>query len=124
MIIENDSKEVIGIIRLSKPATENGILTAGESQFLASRYWRKGHMKETKKLFYTHVFDVLAVEILYADVWEGNENSVKSLESYGYRLIETEDAVFSKNGERKKKYIFSLSKSHYQRSVNHDKSDR
>ena len=117
MIIENDSKKVIGIIRLSKPVTESGFLTAGESQFLASRYWRKGHMKEAKKLFYAYVFDVLAVETLYADVWEGNENSVKSLESYGYRLIETENAVFSKTRDRKRKLIFSLSKSDYQRTV-------
>ena len=74
-------------------------------------------MKEAKKLFYAYVFDVLSVETLYADVWEGNENSVKSLQSYGYRLIKTADDVFSKTGERKRKLIFSLSKSDYQRTV-------
>ena len=117
MIIENESNNVIGIIRLSKPAMKNSVLTAGESQFLSSRYWRKGHMKEAKKLFYAYIFDVLAVETLYADVWEGNENSVKSLQSYGYRLIKTADDVFSKTGERKRKLIFSLSKSDYQSTI-------
>ena len=52
MIISNESQKVIGIIRLGKPAMENGILAAGESEFLSSQYWRKGHMKEAKRLFY------------------------------------------------------------------------
>ena len=71
MIVSNDTHEVIGIIRLGKPEIENGVLVAGESQFLSSKYWRKGHMKEAKRLFYQYVFDVLAVDVLYADVWEG-----------------------------------------------------
>ena len=113
MIISNESHSVIGIIRLSKPEMDNGVLTAGESQFLASRYWRKGHMKEAKKLFYRYVFEELSVEKLYADVWEGNTNSIKSLEFYGYQLEETREEMFQKTGEYKKKYIYSLSKSNY-----------
>ena len=110
MIISNDSLAVIGIIRLGKPEMENGMLVAGESQFLASKYWRKGHMKEAKKLFYQYVFEELSVEKLYADVWEGNINSMKSLESYGYQLIETRKERFLKTGELATKYIYSLSK--------------
>ena len=115
MIISNETQNVIGIIRLGKPSMEDGKLVAGESEFLASRYWRKGHMKESKKLFYSYVFDVLSVELLYADVWEGNENSIKSLESSGYKLIETTDGFFTKTGRTMKKYIFTLSKEDYQR---------
>ena len=99
MIISNETRDVIGIIRLGKPEMENGILVAGESQFLLSKYWRKGHMKETKKLFYSYVFDVLSVERLYADVWDGNTNSIKSLEFYGYKRIETKRERFAKTGE-------------------------
>ena len=115
MIVSNASQKVIGIIRLGKPTMENGILVAGESQFLSSQYWRKGHMKETKKLFYQYVFEVLSVEMLYADVWEGNINSIKSLESYGYTLIKTTNGFFTKTGHNLKKYIFGLSKNDYQR---------
>lgn len=118
MIISNESQKVIGIIRLGKPEMENGMLVAGESEFLSSKYWRKGHMKETKKLFYQYVFDVLSVEMLYADVWEGNENSIKSLESSGYNLIETIDGFFVKTGKNMKKYIFTLSKNDYYRRLN------
>lgn len=117
MIISNESQKVIGIIRLGKPAMENGVLVAGESQFLLSQYWRKGYMKEAKALFYPYVFGVLSVEMLYADVWEGNINSIKSLESYGYKLIETTKGLFAKTGQNLRKYIFSLSKKDYERCV-------
>lgn len=119
MIISNDSLAVIGIIRLGKPEMENGILVAGESQFLLSQYWRKGHMKEAKKLFYRYVFEELSVEMLYADVWENNVNSVKSLEYYGYKLLESRKELFSKTGECAIKHIYSLSKTDYLDNLNH-----
>lgn len=115
MIISNENHKVIGIIRLGKPEMVDGILTAGESQFLASQYWRKGHMQEAKKLFYQYVFNELSVEKLYADVWEGNINSQKSLESYGYQRVETRTELFSKTGEYKQKYIYALSKTEFRR---------
>lgn len=113
IIISNDTQKVIGIIRLGKPETANGILIAGESEFLSSQYWRKGHMKEAKQLFYAYVFGKLSVEILYADVWAENTNSIKSLEFYGYKRIETKREVFSKTGKLQEKHIYSLSKSDY-----------
>ena len=60
--------------------------------------------------FYQYVFNVLSVEMLYADVWEGNTNSIKSLEFYGYKLIETRKERFAKTGEYAIKYIYALSK--------------
>lgn len=113
MMISNETQEVIGIIRLGKPEMENGILVAGESEFLASQYWRKGHMKEAKGMFYRYVFEELSIEMLYADVWEGNTNSIMSLESYGYQLIEVRPEIFSKTGQRLNKYIYALSKKDY-----------
>lgn len=115
MILSNETREVIGILRLGKPEPENGKLAAGESQRLASRYWRKGHMKEAKGLFYRYVFEELAVEILYADVWEGNTNSIRSLESYGYQLAETTREIFSKTGKPAEKYLYILRKEDYYR---------
>lgn len=117
MIISNVTQAVIGILRLGKPEMENGLLVAGESQILSSQYWRKGHMKEAKRLFYPYVFEHLSVDVLYADVWAGNTNSIKSLESYGYKLIETRSEVFSKTGKRSDKYIYSLSKEDYYRNL-------
>ena len=113
MIISNETQAVIGILRLGKPERVNGLLVAGESQILSSGYWRKGHMKEAKRLFYPYVFEQLSVDVLYADVWAGNTNSIKSLESYGYKWIETRSEVFPKTGKRAEKYIYSLSKDDY-----------
>ena len=113
IIISNETHNVIGIMRLGKPKLENERLIAGESQFLSSQYWRKGHMKEAKKLFYHHVFEELSVDTLYADVWAGNTNSIRSLESYGYKLIETRRELFRKTGKSVLKYIYSLSRNDY-----------
>lgn len=113
MILSNETQEVIGILRLGKPQIENGKLTAGESQRLSSRYWRKGHMKEAKRLFYQYVFEELSVDILYADVWEGNVNSRKSLESYGYKLVAVTDGFFSKTGKMAKQYLYAFTKEDY-----------
>lgn len=117
MIISNETHEVIGLIRLGKPGFEDGILTAGESEFLASPYWRKGHMKEAKKLFYPYVFDTISVEVLYADVWEGNTNSIESLKFYGYQLIESKIEFFPKTGKDTLKHIFRLTKHEYRRRL-------
>ena len=113
MIISNETNSVIGIIRLSKPQIENNISTAGESEIIASKYWRKGYMKETKKLFYQYVFNELSIDTLYADVWDVNINSMKSLESSGYKLIETKEEFFTKTGTMSKKHIYLLSKNDY-----------
>lgn len=120
MILSNDTQEVIGILRLGKPKMENGMLTAGESQFLSSQYWRKGHMKDAKKLFYQYVFNELSIEMLYADVWAENTNSIKSLESYGYKLIETKHEIFSKTGKLTEKYIYALSKNDYYHNLTNE----
>lgn len=117
MILSSETQEVIGIMRLGKPEMENGILSAGESQRLCSRYWRKGHMKEAKKLFYRYVFEELSVDVLYADVWEGNINSIKSLETSGYQLKEIVNGIFPKTGKSAKMYIYSFSKDDYYRNL-------
>lgn len=114
VIISNETRKVIGIMRLGKPSKENDLLISGESQRLHSSFWRKGHMKEAKKLFYEYVFNVLEIDVLYADVWEGNINSIKSLEASGYKLIEERIDKFQKTGENKTKYIFSFTKDNYQ----------
>ncbi len=63
------TQELIGIIRLGKPNQDKWLIVSGESQRLHSNYWRKGHMKEVKKLLYNYAFDNLGIDILYDDVW-------------------------------------------------------
>ena len=120
VILSNQTQSVIGILRLGKPEMENGLLVAGESQILSSQYWRKGHMKEAKQLFYRHVFHTLSVDILYADVWAENTNSVRSLEFYGYKRVETRQEIFSKTGKPALKYVYSLTRQDYERREQRD----
>jgi len=119
MIINQKTDQVIGIMRLSPPEKEGDCLIAGESQRLHSAYWRKGHMKEAKGLFYRHVFDDLGVDILYADVYEGNINSIKSLEASGYDLIDQSTGASPKTGQVCQVYIYELTKSRYQERWRH-----
>lgn len=108
MIEELETNKVIGMMRISYPEYKEGVLVAGDSQRLHSAYWRKGYMKESRKLIYDYVFNELKVDILYADVWEGNENSSKSLESVGYKLIEKKSEHFAKYNRTQNKLYYQL----------------
>lgn len=108
MVEEKRTGDVIGMMRISYPKPDNGVMVAGDSQRLHSDYWRKGYMKESRKLIYGHVFDKLEVDVLYADVWKGNVNSEKSLESVGYQFSYEEDAYFKKYDRIQPKRYYRL----------------
>lgn len=110
MMEEKASNKVIGMMRLSFPEEHNGKLIAGDSQRLHSDYWRKGHMKEARKLMYHYAFDILGVDMLLADALKDNMNSCKSLESVGYELYDTKEEFFKKHGKSLMKYYYKLTK--------------
>lgn len=95
-IFDNRNSKIIGIMRLSYPEFINGKLTSGDSQRLLSSYWRKGYMKEARKLLYFFAYKNLNIEMLVADVWEGNTNSLESLKSVGYQINERRLEYFKK----------------------------
>jgi RimJ/RimL family protein N-acetyltransferase len=108
MIVEKKTENVIGMIRISHPERKGEKLVAGDSQRLHSNYWRKGYMKESRKLIYNYVFTCLKVDVLYADVWEGNINSSKSLEAAGYQLIDIKSEYFKKYDRMQNKLYYEL----------------
>lgn len=110
MIEEKSSNEVIGMMRLSFPEKRDGKLIAGDSQRLHSSYWRKGHMKEARKLMYNYAFNELCIEELIADAFADNINSCKSLESVGYELFDTSEGFFKKKGKMLKTNYYRLTK--------------
>ncbi|MCP3740433.1 GNAT family N-acetyltransferase [Rossellomorea sp. BNER] len=103
MIEEKSSGKVIGMMRISHPEFHGQYLVAGDSQRLHSSYWRRGFMKESRKLLYEYVFDVLV-----ADVWEGNVNSIKFLENVGYRLTDVKSEYFKKYNRMNNKLYYQL----------------
>lgn len=108
MIEEKKTGKVIGMMRISHPEYLGRQLIAGDSQRLHSNYWRKGFMKESRQLIYDYVFNTLNVDVLYADVWEGNNNSIKSLESAGYKLIDIKREYFKKYNRMQNKLYYEL----------------
>jgi RimJ/RimL family protein N-acetyltransferase len=108
MMEEKASGNVIGMMRISHPEYIGGQLVAGDSQRLHSAYWRKGFMKESRTLIYNYVFSELKVDVLYADVWEGNISSIKSLEAAGYRLVDVKQEYFKKYDRLQNKLYYQL----------------
>lgn len=116
MIEEIKSGKVIGMMRISYPEKKGDQLVAGDSQRLHSNFWRKGYMKESRKLIYDYVFNFLKVDVLFADVWEGNFNSSKSLESVGYKLIDVKSEYFKKYNRIQNKLYYELHASWWNKS--------
>jgi len=86
-IVDSNSRKTIGIYYLWKPIQKidgNTIIPA-ESQRLARHCWRKGYMKESRKLVYNFAFNTLEVEEIHAQVWKKNINSIKSMEHSGFK---------------------------------------
>jgi len=110
MIEEKRTGNVIGMMRISYPTMNEGQKVAGDSQRLHSDYWRKGYMKESRKLIYDYVFRDLQVEALYADVWKGNTNSEKSLESVGYEFLFEKEEYFEKYDRLQMKRYYQLTR--------------
>jgi RimJ/RimL family protein N-acetyltransferase len=108
MIEEKVNQNVIGMMRISHPEYQVNQLVAGDSQRLHSDYWRQGYMKESRKLVYDYVFNEMKVDVLYADVWEGNISSSKSLEAAGYKLIDVKKEYFKKYNRIQNKLYYQL----------------
>ncbi|MBM7662957.1 RimJ/RimL family protein N-acetyltransferase [Bacillus mesophilus] len=115
MIEEKTSGKVIGMMRISHPEQRGNQLVAGDSQRLHSDYWRKGYMRESRKLIYDYVFNTLKIDVLYADVWEGNVNSIKSLVSAGYKLIDCRKEYFKKYNKTQNKLYYELREATWKR---------
>lgn len=113
VIINIETSKLIGIMRISFPKDANGVLSAGDSQFLHSDFWRKGYMKEARRLVYDYVFNTLHVDRLIADVRQGNTNSIKSLQSVGYRLYNSEPFYCEKYNRTETLLYFELKKDVY-----------
>lgn len=107
-IFNKQNLEIIGLMRLSFPEVCNGKITSGDSQRLHSSYWRKGYMKESRKLVYEYAYSVLKIDTLYADVWEGNINSLESLKSVGYKIFDKEEEYFNKQNKTIIKHYLKL----------------
>lgn len=114
-ITDADTRKTIGIYYLWKPVVQidGKKIIPAESQRLAKHCWRKGHMKESRKLVYKFAFDELEVDEIHAQVWKNNVNSILSMEHAGFKKYkEIEKSIY----KYKKNYIechYRLSRSNF-----------
>jgi len=92
----------------------NGLRVAGEGNRIAKEFWRKGHNKEARALLFRYVFDELRADLIETEAWKGNENSVKSIESYGFKLLGEDMRWNEKHGAALPLRRYSLSKEKWQ----------
>lgn len=94
-IISNETGKIIGTYWVWKPIEypDGSIIIPAEVERIAKHCWRKGYMKEARKLVYDYCFNTLNVNEIHAQVWKDNVNSVKSLEHAGHVLYKEEEKL-------------------------------
>ncbi len=68
----------------------HGNLVVGEGNRIARPYWRKGHNRQTRLLLFRYVFEELGADRIDTEVWSENTNSIRSIESHGFRFVREE----------------------------------
>ena len=78
-----DSNIVIGTTTLFNLNLDNGRAELGYA--MAHAYWGKGYMNEALKALVSHVFEVMELRRLEADVDPRNAASIRTLEKLGFQ---------------------------------------
>ena len=84
MILDNPTGRVVGRFFLCLE-NRDGVRVVGEGNRIAKAFWRKGHNREARALLFQYAFGELQADRIETAAWEGNVNSLKSIESYGFR---------------------------------------
>lgn len=94
-IINNVTGKIIGIYWIWKPIAypDGTLVIPAEAERLAKNYWRKGFMKESRKLVYNYCFNELNADEIHAQAWKDNTNSIKSLENAGHICYKEEEKM-------------------------------
>lgn len=79
--------------------------------WLLPEWWKKGYMKEALGSILTYGFKVMKLNTIYAEVEEGNEASVRLLESFSFAEEPGKAFVENKNGIQTHVSVFYLEKS-------------
>ena len=78
-----DSNKIIGTTTLFNLNLDNGRAEIGYA--MAHAYWGKGYMNEALKALVSHVFEVMKLRRLEADVDPRNAASIRTLERLGFQ---------------------------------------
>lgn len=96
-VIDKKTNKIIGTYWIWVPLVKDNVkVIQTEAQRISKQYWRKGFTTEARNLVYDYAFKQLEVEEIHAGAWADNINSCKSMEHYGFTLIEAESRQFNK----------------------------
>ena len=96
-VIDKKENHIIGTYWIWKPFLENNKrIIQAEAQRISRGYWRKGYTTEARKLVYKYAFEELQVDEIHAGAWANNMNSCRSMERFGFIVLEKAEKYFSK----------------------------
>jgi [ribosomal protein S5]-alanine N-acetyltransferase len=109
MIVDNHRGRVIGRFFLHIEERE-GVRVVGEGNRIAKPFWRKGHTREARMLLFPYIFEQLRADRIETWAWAENENSIRSIESYGFELNREETRWNVKHGKRMRMRYYVLTR--------------
>jgi [ribosomal protein S5]-alanine N-acetyltransferase len=101
-----DSDTVIGTTTLFNLSIENGRAELGYA--MARSYWGKGYMNEALDALVSHVFEVMELRRLEADVDPRNAASIRTLERLGFQREGFLRERWHVNGEIQDAFFYGL----------------
>ena len=101
-----DSNKIIGSTTLFNLSLDNGRAELGYA--MAHAYWGKGYMNEALKALVSHVFEVMELRRLEADVDPRNAASIRTLERLGFQREGFLRERWHVNGEIQDAFFYGL----------------
>ena len=117
VIVDKPSSRVVGRFLLSLE-DRNGIRVVGEGNRIARPYWRNGHNRDPRMLLFPYAFSELYADLIETGAWSGNINSIKSIESCGFKFDRREQKWNEKHGQELTMRYYKMTREQWQVTAN------
>ena len=111
-IVDKPSGRMVGRFFLCL-ADRDGTRVVGEGNRIALPFWRRGQNREARMLLFPYAFDQLDADVYETGAWSDNTNSIRSIESYGFRFDREEQKWNEKHGRELTMRYYKMTKEHW-----------